>query len=206
MSNDSQDKNNGNSFEYRLREVSDEEIISILRYREHFQPNAVKAAIKEALKRKIINSLEDLDKEEFKPQPIPPRSLFPLGNTEMQNIAIFKSLCRIFYGFGLLPVIFGVFRIVDNFNLGALAAIFTGILIIYIANRLEKTRRPFFSNLLLALNLPALGFAIYYLTVSGNPSTMDAVAIAIVLLVMLYTTFFANKLTSHFNSKEQADD
>ncbi|MDA3927929.1 MAG: hypothetical protein PF541_03160 [Prolixibacteraceae bacterium] len=51
----------------------------------------------------------------------------------------------------------------------------------------------------MALNLPALGFAIYYLSSTGNPSTMDGFAVAIVILTLLYTTFYANKLTSHFN-------
>lgn len=202
MSNDSQDKNNGNSFEYRLREVSDEEIISILRYRDHFQKPAVKAAIKEALKRGIIQSLDDLNNPEFQPQDLPPRSLFPIGLSEAQNIGIFKSLCRIFYGFGILPILYGIFNFRKEFTWGAIAAILTGIVIIFVANRLEKTQKPFYSSLILGLNLPAMGFGIFYLSSTGNPSTMDAVAIAIVLLVMLYTTFYANKLASHFSKND----
>ena len=205
MSNDSQDKNNGNSFEYRLREVSNEEIISILRFRDHFQKHAVKAAIKEALKRGIIQSIDDLNNEEFQPQALPPRSLFPIGLSEPQNIGIFKSLCRIFYGFGILPIIYGVFNFRKNFSWGLVVAMLIGIIVIYVANRLEKTQKPFYSNIILALNLPAMGFGIYYLTSTGNPSTMDAVAIAIVIIVMLYTTFYANKLASHFNKKNQED-
>ncbi|MDA3927928.1 MAG: hypothetical protein PF541_03155 [Prolixibacteraceae bacterium] len=135
MNTDSQDKNKRNSFEYKLREVSDEEIISILQYRDHFQAQAVKAALKEALKRGIISDISDLDKEEFQPKPLASRSLFPLGNTEMQNIAIFKSLCRIFYGFGLLPIIFGFIQISKHITINSIAAIVTGIVIIFIANR-----------------------------------------------------------------------
>ncbi|MFA9390646.1 MAG: hypothetical protein ACERKD_12610 [Prolixibacteraceae bacterium] len=200
MNTDSEDKNSGNSFEYRLREVSDDEIISILRFREHFQKPAVKAAIKEALKRGIIQSLDDLNGENFQPQALAPRSLFPIGLSELQNVGIFKSLCRIFYGYGLLPIIYGVMQLTRHFSFGAIAAILTGIIVIYFSYQLEKTRKPFYSNLILGLNLPAMGFAIYYLTSTGNPSTMDAVAIGIVLLVMLYTTFYANKLASHFNT------
>jgi len=205
MNNDSDDKNNGNSFEYRLREVSDEEIITILRFREHFQKHAVKAAIREALKRGIISSIDDLNSEQFHPQELPPRSLFPIGNIELQNLAIFKSLCRIFYGFGLIPIIYGGLQISKQISVGAIAAILTGLIVIYIAYSLEKTKKTFYSNLILGLNLPAMGFAIYYLSSSGNPSTMDAIAIGIVLIVMLYTTFYANKLASYFSSKNNSD-
>lgn len=202
MSNDSQDKNNGNSFEYRLREVSDEEIVSILRFRDHFQKQAVKAAIKEALKRGIIQSIDDLNNPEFQPQEIPPKSLFPIALSEIQNVGIFKSLCRIFYGFGILPILLGIFKFRSTSIVNSIVSILTGILVIFIANRLEKTQKPFYSNIILALNIPAMGLGIYYLTSTRNPSTMDAVAIAIVLLVMLYTTFYANKLASHFNKED----
>ena len=205
MSNDSEEKDNGNSFEYRLREVSDNEIITILKHREHFQKQAVKAAIKEALKRGIIQSVDDLNSKAFQPEPLPPRSLFPIGLNELQNVGIFKSLCRIFYGFGLLPILYGVFQFRKESFLGSIAAILTGIIIIFVANRLEKTQKPLYSNLILALNLPAMGFGIFYLTSTGNPSTMDTVAIAIVLIVMLYTTFYAYKLASHFNKNNSGD-
>ena len=111
---DSGNNNEENSFEYRLKEVSDEEIISILSYREHFQQQAVKAAIKEALKRGIITSIDDLNSDKFKPQEVPSSSLFPISISEPQNFAIFRSLCRIFYGIGLIPVIYGIFQITDK--------------------------------------------------------------------------------------------
>lgn len=205
MNKKTEDNDNGNSFEYRLREVSDEEIISILSYRDHFQPSAVKAAIKEALKRGIINSVDDLNDPKFQPQELPARSLFPLATSEAQNIGVFKSLCRIFYGFGLLPIIYAILNISKNpFN--AIAAFLAGAIIIFIANRLEKTMKPFFANMILAINVPAIGFAIYTLTLSGNPTTMDGVAISIVILVLLYTTFYANKLTSHFNKNMEENE
>lgn len=199
MSTNSADHDNGNSFEYRLKEVSDEEIISILRFREHFQQQAVKAAIKEALKRGLIASIDDLNSDEFQPQPLQARSLFPLGSTKKHTFAIFKSLCRIYYGYGMLPVVFGVVQFTNHKPLSAIIALLIGVIVIFIVNRLDKTVKPFYSNLLMAMNVPVIGFAIYYLTALGTHTTMDAVAIAIVLLVLLYTTFYINKLTSHFN-------
>lgn len=207
MSNNSEENKKGNSFEYRLREVSNEEIISILRYRDHFQKTAVNAAIKEALKREIISSVEDLDRTEFQPQPLAPRSLFPISPLNPQNYGIFKSLCRIFYGFGLLPIIYGILNISKEVKITSVIAILIGIAIIFVANRLEKTMQPFYSNIILSLNVPALGLAFYILSSKEAPTIMDGMAISIVILVLLYTTFYANKLTSHFNKlREEEED
>ncbi|HPR32500.1 MAG TPA: hypothetical protein PLK12_10400 [Prolixibacteraceae bacterium] len=196
MGKEPSEEENRKSFEYHLKEVSNEEIISILRYREHFQPHAVKEAIREAIRRGIIQSVEDLNREEFKPQPLPPRSLFPVSSQAPQNLAIFKSLCRIFYGFGLLPVILGVFQFLDHNYLFAASAIVLGLLVIVLTYRLEKEKNPLVAKALLFLNVPAIGYALFRITASGNPSTMDFVAAAIIILVLLYTSFYLHKLTT----------
>lgn len=203
MSPESNENYEGNSFEYRLKEVSDDEIISILRYRDQFQPAAVKTAIKEALKRGIISSVDDLQSDEFKPQELPPRSLFPLGNNLEQNIMIIKSLCRIFYGFGIIPLLYGYFQFAERKAGMAIIAIVVGIIVIFLANRLDKTRKTAFSLMMLWVNLPAIAFAIYQLTTFGPPTIMDVVAMIIILFILMYTTIYAHKI-SEFIQKETA--
>lgn len=203
MAKEPLDNNDENAFEYRLKEVSDEEIISILRYREHFKPQAVKDAVKEALKRGIISSVDDLNSKKFQPQPAQPKSIFPLGATRVYTLAIFKSLCRIFYMFGLIPVVYGVFQLFDKNFLPGLAAIFIGIGVMFIVYRLENRMETFYSNLLLFFNIPALFFVIYYLTTRSNPSKMDIFALLIVVLVLAYTTLYIKKLTAYFNNEEE---
>lgn len=199
MTIDSTDNNEGNSFEYRLKEVSDEEIVSILRFRVHYQPHAVKDAVREALKRGIIESIDDLEKDEFKPQPIPPKSLFPISSVKVQNLSIFKSLCRICYIYGIFPVLFGVFQIVSHHLVMGIIALAIGISIFLITFNLEKEKKLFLSQLLLTFNIPAAGYAIYRLSSMGNPSIMDFLAASIIVLVLLYTTLYINKLTIRFN-------
>jgi hypothetical protein len=201
MSSELNENYEGNSFEYRLKEVSDDEIISILRYRSQFQAKAVSAAIKEALKRGIISSVEELDDEAFKPQELPPRSLFPLGNNYKQNLAILKSLCRVFYGFGIVPVIYAYFQFSQNHLPLAVFSLLVGILVIFLANRLEKTLHPMFALALLGMNAPAIGFAIYKLNALGAPNSMDIFASVIMLMVLMYTTIYASKLVA-FMQKE----
>lgn len=197
------DNNDEKAFEYRLKEVSNEEIISILRYREHFKPQAVKDAVKEAIKRGIISSIDDLNRKEFQPQAVQPKSLFPLGATRVYSLAIFKSLCRIFYMFGLIPVVYGIFQFLDHNFLPALAAIFIGIGVMFIVFRLENRVETFYANLLLFFNIPALLFVVYYLITKSNPSKMDIFALLIVVLVLAYTTLYIKKLTAYFNNEEE---
>jgi hypothetical protein len=199
MTIDSTDNDKGNSFEYRLKEVSDEEIVSILRYRDHYQPQAVKAAVREALKRGIIESIEDLEKDEFKSLPIPPKNLFPISLIKEQNESIFKSLCRICYVFGIFPLIYGIFQIADHRLLMGIVTITIGISIILITFKLEKEKKQFLSQLLLTFNVPAISFAIYRITTIITPSTMDLVVTAVIIIVLLYTTLYIYKLTMYLN-------
>jgi hypothetical protein len=199
MTIDSTDNDHGNSFEYRLREVSDEEIINILTYKEHFQPHAVKAAIKEALKRGIISSVADLESDKFKPQPLPPKSMFPISVEEGHNIAIFKSLCRITYGFSIIPIVYGILEFAKQNFIVAIAAIIIGFTIVFMTYNLEKKRQLIFSQLLLSLNIPSAGYALYYLISLGKPTMMDIFTALIIVMVILYTTLYLQKLNRHFN-------
>lgn len=194
---DSTDNDNVNSFEYRLKEVSDEEIITILRLREHYQAHAVKAAIKEALKRGIISSMEELEKDKFKPQPLPPRSLFPISLVESQNNSIFKSLCRINYLFGIIPVVFAIFQAVNHNYASAIISFLISFPIFFYTYKLEKERRTLFAQLLLILYVPLIGFAVYNLSLN-KPSKIDYVFATVIIVVIIYTTFYLYKLSNYF--------
>jgi hypothetical protein len=200
MAIDSTDKNEGNSFEYRLKELSDEEIVSILRFRDHYQPQAQRDAIKEALRRGIISSIDDLNNEEFKQQPIPSKSIFPVSMVEAQNQSVFKSLCRICYAYGIFPLIFGILKIIENRLILGIVALALGISILYVTYMIDKEKKLFLSQLLLALNVPAIGFAIYQLATT-HPSAMDVFVIILIISILLYTTLYINKLILRFNRK-----
>jgi len=69
----------------------------------------------------------------------------------------------------------------------------------YITFKLEKERKLFFSQLMLFLNIPAIGFAIYRLTASGSLLIMDIFIIAVTIIVLFYTTLYIYKLILYFN-------
>ena len=195
MSNSKNKKIQDVDLKERFSEISDEEIVSILIHREHFTAEAAELAIAEALKRKIIDSINDLDTDQFKPQPIPPKSFFPIAHMRKQNEFILKSMCRIFYGFGIVPLIYAFFNYKSNL-FQSILAIVLGLAIITFSANLNKSKKPFWANLLLALNLPIMGIAIYKLSALGNIMIMDAVASALIVFIYLYISIYANKVSS----------
>lgn len=201
MTIDSTDKNDGNSFEYRLKEVSDEEIITIIRLREHYQPHAVKAAIKEALRRGIISSIEDLEKDEFKPQQLPAKSLFPIGYSESQNLGLFRSLCRIFYFFGSVPIIYGIFQSIEKNLIVAISSFIIGLIVIFVSTSLGKTKKPIFAQLLLSFNFPAILYAFYSLSIEVNLSKMNIATAVLIIITLLYSSIYLLKLTNYINKE-----
>lgn len=194
--NKSKKKNNNEvDLKERFSDISNEEIISILIHREHFNTEAAELAIEEALKRNIINSLEELESEKFAPKPIPPRSIFPVAHTKQQNETILKSMCRIFYGFGLVPLIYAFMYFQSNIS-QSIVGIILGVLIIVFAANLNKSKKPFWANILLALNLPIMGIAIYKLSAMGTVMLMDTLAGSLIVFIFLYITIYANKVSS----------
>lgn len=195
MNNSKKKNNNEVDLKERFSEISDEEIISILIHREHFTKEAIGLAIGEALKRNIISSVEELDTDKFAPQPVPPRSLFPIAHTKKQNEIILKSMCRIFYGFGLVPLIYAFMYFRNSLWQSIFAAVL-GLTVILFAVNLNKSKKPFWANLLLALNLPVMGITIYKLTALGTILLMDGLAATLIVFIFLYITIYANKVSS----------
>ena len=63
-------------FENTMGSLNDEQLKEVLKKRKLYQPEAAQAAIKEAIKRELIHSEEDLVKTEFRAKPLKKR-LFP---------------------------------------------------------------------------------------------------------------------------------
>lgn len=186
----------GISFEEQFLDISDQEIVNILKLRKYYQPEAARAAINEALKRGLIHAEDDLLGEQFRPQSLGRPSIFPVGNTEAQNVAIVNSLCRIMYGISLIPLIMTYYQFDNGKILGAIIHLIAALVVIAVTYRLNRTKRSFLAHLLLAFNVPVMGYAFYLLAEKGIPTTMDAVATAVVLLTILYTTLSLNFVTA----------
>ena len=87
------EKKENTDFRKDIPEYSDEQLIAILKLRDHYQPEAAKLAVNEALKRGIINSEQDLLAEEYRCEPIK-FSLFPEIKKKINRVKIRKSIAR----------------------------------------------------------------------------------------------------------------
>ncbi len=188
-----------NSIKEKFRNISDEEIISILRMRVHYRPEAIEAVVEEAIERGIINNTEDLLSNKFSVQPLPPRSLFPLGTDKKSTFAIFKSLCRVFYGLGLLPFIHSVFSFVaGNYSTGSISLI-VALTVFSMVYQVDRKMNLFALKFLLFLNVPLIAFSTYIIYTASFFAAIDIFAICMVVLVTLYVSLYLRKLFFYFS-------
>lgn len=111
-------------FENTMGSLNDEQLKEVLKKRKLYQPEAAQAAIKEAIKRELIHSEEDLVKTEFRAKPLKKR-LFPEIENKKIRVKIRKSLARGLLLSGILPLIYGVVRMNAGFaNEGTLILLF----------------------------------------------------------------------------------
>ncbi|MCG6186352.1 hypothetical protein [Maribellus maritimus] len=94
----------------QIPECSDEEILEILKKRNHYQPDAARLAIDEALKRNLINTEDDLLHMEFRVKPLK-KSFFPEIEDDTQKKKISRSISRGLFIAGIIPLIFGLLKI-----------------------------------------------------------------------------------------------
>jgi hypothetical protein len=104
-----------NNFEKTFVEMEDQQLIVVLKKRNLYQEEAAQVAIREALRRNLIESEEDLYAPEFRHEPLRPR-LFPKIEKQVNRNKIRKSVARGLFLAGLLPSIWGMVRINAGFS------------------------------------------------------------------------------------------
>jgi hypothetical protein len=104
-----------NNFEKTFVEMEDQQLKVVLKKRNLYQKEAAQVAIREALRRNLIESEEDLYAPEFRHEPLRPR-LFPKIEKQVNRNKIRKSVARGLFLAGLLPAIWGMVRINAGFS------------------------------------------------------------------------------------------
>ena len=188
-------------FTEKMAALSDHDLIVALRKRNDYHPRAVKAAVNEAIRRNIINSEADLEREEFTPIPFKRFGLFVRPENKEQAKGILSSLILIMYVFSLIPFLYGGVDIATGNYLMAAISFVAGAVTLFFAYRTSKTEEPADALKLIFISTLAALFSIYHFRLQLiNWGYMEILVVAVIVLLVLFTSINAWQLTKRLRS------
>jgi len=182
-------------FNTDIPEYDDQEILAILKKRKYYQPEAVKVAMEEALKRNLINSENDLFDEEFQVQALKFR-LFPNIEDDKNKTNIRKSIARSVLIAGIIPTIWGFLKFNNGNHLEGEILIALGFAWIFLSARLIQQVNHKILNVLTVLSALSVFYVSKELFTNGEIVFMDIFIIVALYSFMFYGLFFIRRLKS----------
>ena len=184
---------NKSDFRSSIPNYSDEEILTILKKRKQYQPEAAKLAIQEAIKRGLINSEQDLFSEKFQEQSSK-SFLFPIIIDNKHKDKIRKSIARILLITGSIPVVWGIFEITKSKLTESVLLILLGAIWIYASAQLMKIVQLKMVNLLFVMLVASVAYIVKILVGMKGLVIMDYFIPAILLSLIIYGLLFIRRL------------
>lgn len=176
-----------------IPESSDNEILSILKKRKHYEKEAAQLAIEEAIKRGLIHSEQDLFSDSFKDEPLK-SSIFPTINRERNKKKIRKSIARGLILLGSVPTVWGLLNISEGTIPEGILLVFLGASWIYASVKLLRSISLPMLNVLFLILFASILYNVKLFFEMQNPGAMDF-AIPIVLSgLVAYGLLFLRKL------------
>lgn len=191
-----------NELKERICSLSNEELIKLLKLRESYQPEAVQIAIKEAIKRKLIQSEVDLTQEKFRPEKRKSKSLFPHLDNETHFLKVFTSLVRILYLIAIIPVIFGLLKLVEYQFFYGFILLGTGLLWIGLSLSLQKKKQSRIPWILLLIFVGVVSFVLCQQIDSESYDLSDLPILTLAILLVFYVLTYLGVLLARQKNKE----
>lgn len=182
-----------NDFHKDIPQCSDEQLIEILKLRDHYQDAAAKLAIEEAIKRGIISSEQDLFAEEYRVKDIH-TSLFPEIKNEENKTKIRRSISRSLVLLGILPTIFGFVQINKGVEFEGGGLVILGAVWILISAQLGKRFQLQAIYTLFALAFIGLVYVYLKLSLAKNIAYFDYFLPAVLFMLLIYALLFLRKI------------
>lgn len=193
MREKSTEKEYVSDFTTLIPDYSDQEILEILKKRNHYQSKAADLAIKEAIKRGLICSEQDLVAEEFRVKPMK-YVLFPPISKEHQRNKIRKSIARGLVIAGVLPTVWGFVRFNGGVKLEGTIFVALGFLWIFLSARLFRRGEPGSIRLLFVMLAVSMVYVVKILVSLKGIVVMDAFVLAVVYGLIIYGLLYILKL------------
>jgi hypothetical protein len=173
--------------------LSDKEISEILKRRKEYQEVAAEAAIKEAIKRGIINSEQDLFAEKYRHEPLKV-SLFPRIENEESRRKMRKSLTRSLLFLGVILIAWGAWSIFNHNLAEGIGFVIAGIIWNIISFSFFKNVNKKNVNLLIVIQFIAAIYAVIKLSAYKNLPFMDVFIVIFLFGFVMYGLFYLKML------------
>jgi len=184
---------NKSDFRSSIPNYSDEEIYSILKKRKQYQPEAANLAIKEAIKRGLINSEQDLFSEKFQENPAK-SGLFPIISDDKHREKIRKSISRILLITGVIPVFWGSLEIIRSKLVEGILLVLLGAIWIYASAQLTKSFQTKMVNLLFVILIATAAYIVKIMLEMKGLAIMDYFIPVIIFSFITYGLLFIRRL------------
>jgi hypothetical protein len=190
------------NLEIRMQHYSEEELTDVLKRRKHYEPEAVRIAVAEALKRGLINSGKDLDSDRFAETPSR-FTLFPCSERPEIMRKVIRSLSRALLVAGVIPVIFGVLKFQLHKYAEGGAMVMSGLIWIAAAWMVYRRQERIYWTPLLVIAILAALYAIRILLLIKGLRTMDYVIPGVLFGVVFYTIFYLRAVLNKWYAGNQ---
>lgn len=180
-------------FAEAMAELSNEQLIDVLKKRNLYQKAAADQAIYEAIKRGIILSEEDLLGPEFREKKLK-RQLFPEIENEKIQHKIRRSIARGLLLAGSLPAILGVVRLTrGSFTDGIILLGFTAIWMTAAVGMFRSFSRTALT-VLITLTILSVVYALKLLFTPPGNTIMDKFIVVMLYLLVAYGLIYLKRL------------
>jgi hypothetical protein len=180
-------------FAETMAELSNEQLIEVLKKRKLYQRAAAEQAIHEAMERGIIHSKQDLFGPEFREKKLR-RQLFPEIENEKIRNKVRRSIARGLFLAGLLPAILGVVRLTrGNQPEGILLLIFAAAWMGASAWLFRMFSRVALT-VLATMSVLSLVYALKQLFTPPGFAVMDKFIVVMLYLLIAYGLAYINRL------------
>jgi hypothetical protein len=186
-------ENQEEHFRKVMQQHTDEELIKVLRQRKHYQHEAARQAVVEAIRRGLINTEADLQDSRFL-ETSDKFSIFPKIESQIVRNKVWRSITRSMIIVGLLPLIWAAVNRYNISDTGLVSMVIYGLVWIFIAFRLMQTQNLKMAYGLLILLIPAV---VYYVRLMWFKSSFELIQIVIPLVLIgfiFYGVGFLRKL------------
>lgn len=181
-------------FEAKYATYQDAEILAILKKRKHYQPEAEKAAVAEAIKRGLIHSEQDLFSDQFQNEPLR-FSIFPFIENETAREKTRKSIARSLLIVGAIPTIWGGLNYYRTEKFENIALLLLGLVWLFSSFQLTKKTHKGTLNLMFLLLAAAYLYFIKLFTSVISFTFFDVFFAVVTGLLILYGLLFYRKLS-----------